>query len=216
MKEVKNNSFVWYATFTDAIEQLEEAYPELAIELMKAIINYGTYGEYDRTNPIINMAMANIGFGIDKAKERYTTAVENGKKGGRPKINLNQEEVEQRKKELGTWKAVASSYGISEETLRIKRNEWKNPKNPKNLNDNVKDKDKDKENIKDKEMITEDRKKELKETIGADGNYKDTFIDNGRFDFYDLPQFTQISLITEAFPEFTAEEAKYILTDIIN
>lgn len=137
MKEVLNNSFVFYATNLQAVEELEKAYPDLAAELLRAIIDYGIYGEYDNSNPVIAAMMVNIGFGIDKAKDRYQAAVENGKKGGRPSIELNEAEVIEKKQELKTWKKVAEYFGVSEQTLKNYRDRWKNPKNPKNLNDNV-------------------------------------------------------------------------------
>ena len=76
---------------------------------------------------------------------------ENGKKGGRPKVNLNEQAVLEKKKELGTWKETAQFFGVTEQSLKNYRNQWeneknpnnpntaivKNPKNPKNLNDNV-------------------------------------------------------------------------------
>lgn len=70
-KEIKNNSFVFYATSLEAVEKISEAYPEMGNELLKAIVEYGIYGEYDKTNPIIEAMMVNISFGIDKAKDRY-------------------------------------------------------------------------------------------------------------------------------------------------
>lgn len=41
---------------------------------------------------------------VDAAKDRYAAAVKNGKKGGRPVIQLDEAEVMAKKKELGTWK----------------------------------------------------------------------------------------------------------------
>lgn len=63
---------------------------------------------------------------ISRAKERYQLAIENGKRGGRPAIWLDQEEVLAKKKELKTWKAVAQYYNINEDTLRKIRNSWSN------------------------------------------------------------------------------------------
>jgi hypothetical protein len=146
-KEIVNNSFVFYATNLEVIEALEETNKDLAADFMKAVIEYGIYGEYDTTNPMIKVLMIQTGFGINKAKDRYAAAVENGKKGGRPKIELDEEEVLLKKQELKTWKAVAAYYGITEQSLKNKRNEWelnKNEKNPKNLNDNDNDNDNEK------------------------------------------------------------------------
>lgn len=166
-KEIKNNSFVFYATSLEMVETLEVDYPDMAAELLRSIIEYGIYGEYESKNPIIKSMMISIGFGIDKAKERYNNSVENGKKGGRPSIELNEEEVNQKKQELKTWKAVAAYYDITEQTLRTKRTEWekaKNAKNPKNLNDNVNENENDNENDNENEnVINFERVKEIKE-----------------------------------------------------
>ena len=153
-KEIKNDSFVFYATNLEVIESLEQANAELANEFMRAIIEYGIYGEYDSKNPMVQVLMIQAGFGIDKAKDRYNAAVENGKKGGRPKVNLNEQEVLEKKKELGTWKETAQYFGVDEKTLRKQRKTWEETQEAekpnitvienqekrekgKNLNDNV-------------------------------------------------------------------------------
>ena len=136
-KEIKNDSFVFYATNLEVVEALEQTNPELANEFLKAIVEYGIYGEYKKGNPMVDALMIQTGFGIDKAKDRYAAAIENGKKGGRPKVNLNEQEVLEKKKELGTWKETAQFFGVTEQSLKNYRNQWeneKNPKNPKNPN----------------------------------------------------------------------------------
>ena len=120
---------------------------------------------------------------VNKAKDRYAAAVENGKKGGRPKVNLNEQEVLEKKKELGTWKETAQYFGVDEDTLRKQRKTWEEaekpekpekPKNPnitaiekaekpKNLDididididiDNEKEIEKEKENKKEKDIFS--------------------------------------------------------------
>lgn len=146
-KEIKNNSFVFYATSLEAVEKISEAYPEMGNELLKAIVEYGIYGEYDKTNPIIEAMMVNISFGIDKAKDRYTKAVENGKQGGRPKM-IDNEKVRELKEAGLTNREVAERLGCSvssvEKANKENRETRKNRKNPNdnvnvNVNENVKD-----------------------------------------------------------------------------
>lgn len=133
-KEVLNNSFVFYATNLEVIETLEETDKELANNFMKAIIEYGIYGEYENTNPIIKVLMVQAGFGIDKAKDRYATAVENGKKGGRPKT-VDEDKVRELKGQGLTNKQIAEELKCS--VSSVEKINAKNRKNRKNLNDNV-------------------------------------------------------------------------------
>lgn len=148
-KEIKNNSFVFYATSLEAVEKISEAYPEMGNELLKAIVEYGIYGEYDKTNPIIEAMMVNIGFGIDKAKDRYTKAVENGKQGGRPKM-IDNEKVRELKEAGLTNREVAERLGCSVSSVeKANKENRETRKNRKNPNDNVvndNDNEKEKEN----------------------------------------------------------------------
>ena len=147
-KEVLNNSFVFYATNLEVIETLEETDKELANEFMKAIIEYGIYGEYENTNPIIKVLMVQAGFGIDKAKDRYATAVENGKKGGRPKT-VDEDKVRELKGQGLTNKQIAEELKCS--VSSVEKINAKNRKNRKNLNDNVNVNDNENVNINENE-----------------------------------------------------------------
>lgn len=124
-KEVKNESFVFYQTSLQAVEQLEEAYPEMAGELLRAIVEYGIYGTYDDSNPIIAALMVNIGFGIDQAKSRYTAAIENGGKGGRPKKIDDNEVIRLKEEENLTNPEIAKRLNCSlssvEKKLKVYR-----------------------------------------------------------------------------------------------
>ena len=150
-KEVLNNSFVFYATNLEVIETLEETDKELANDFMKAIIEYGIYGEYESTNPIIKVLMVQAGFGIDKAKDRYATAVENGKKGGRPRKEIDIEKALELESQGKTQAEIAEELGVSKNTIGSRLREHKNQKpNPKtkNLNDNVNDNENENDNVK--------------------------------------------------------------------
>ena len=149
-KEVLNNSFVFYATNLEVIETLEETDKELANDFMKAIIEYGIYGEYENTNPIIKVLMVQAGFGIDKAKDRYATAVENGKKGGRPKT-VDEYKVRELKGQGLTNKQIAEELKCS--VSSVEKINAKNRKNRKNLNDNVNVNDNENVNIIDKDFF---------------------------------------------------------------
>lgn len=136
---MNNESFVLYESVFKQVEILEKRLgKEVAFDYIKAIMEFGLYAVVPEEESSVwlygfEQSITSIG----AAKQRYNAAVENGKKGGRKKIELNQEEVMQKKEELKTWKAVAEYYGIEADTLRKIRNQWEKTEKPKNLNDNV-------------------------------------------------------------------------------
>ena len=145
---MNKESFVLYESTFKQVERLEKISKETAYDLIKAVCEFGLYGVLPEEDSNVWLyGFEPIITSIGAAKDRYKAAVENGKKGGRKKIELNEAEVMAKKQELKTWKAVAQFYGVSDQTLKNLRDEWsnnnntKNPKNPKNLNDNVNDND---------------------------------------------------------------------------
>mgnify|MGYP001775837967 CR=1 FL=1 len=137
-------SFVLYESVYKQFEILKKRKPAVATDFIEAIMEYGLYGVVpDEESDVWLYGFEQSITSIQRAKDRYIAAVENGSKGGRPSKNLNKEEVLQKKEELKTWKAVAKFYNISEDTLRKLRNAWKTeePEKPKNLNDNDNDND---------------------------------------------------------------------------
>lgn len=153
---MNTESFVFYESVYKQAERLEKKLgKEVGYDFLKAVIEFGLYGAVpDEDDNAWLYGLEQTITSIGAAKNRYAAAVENGKKGGRPVVELKEKEVLKKKEELGTWKAVASYYGVTEQTLRNKRVEWEKQKNPKNLNDNVNvnvnvnDNEKEKENEK--------------------------------------------------------------------
>lgn len=150
--EEKKRSFVFYETFYDQLMVLKQEQPELANELLWAICEYGLTGHYTETSIYAKALMVGFIAAIDRAKDRYRESVENGKKGGRPSIWIDKDEARQRYSEMGTWKAVAKSYNVNEDTLRRLRRIWdaqdsEEAEKPKNPNDNVNDNVNDNDNI---------------------------------------------------------------------
>ena len=141
-------NFVFYGSWRETLEGFREEFgDEYAKETLWNLMTCATAGDIETTKKsIIGFVSGAVMPNIDAAKKRYEASVENGKKGGRPPLTLNKEEVMKKKLELKTWKAVAAYYGVTEQTLKKKRDEWENVKNPKNL-----DKDKDKDIDKEKE-----------------------------------------------------------------
>lgn len=137
-------SFVLYESVYKQFEILKKRRPVVATDFIEAIMEYGLYGVIpDEESDVWLYGFEQSITSIQRAKDRYIAAVENGSKGGRPSKNLNKEEVLQKKEELKTWKAVAKFYGIDEDTLRKIRKSWgtEEAEKPKNLNvnDNVND-----------------------------------------------------------------------------
>ena len=137
---INTESFVLYESVYKQFEILKKRKPEVATDFIEAIMEFGLYGVIpDEESDIWLYGFEQAMTSIERAKTRYNASIENGKKGGRPSKNLDQDEVLAKKAELKTWKAVASFYGISEDTLRKIRASWctVEPEKPKNLNDNV-------------------------------------------------------------------------------
>ena len=84
---MENNSFVFYKSFLDTAEEVGRANPELAYKYLQAIAQYGIYGTYDESDPVLNGLMVSATMGIDRAQERYQEAKDIGKSGGRPRSN---------------------------------------------------------------------------------------------------------------------------------
>lgn len=111
-------SFVLYESVYKQFEILKKRKPAVATDFIEAIMEYGLYGVVpDEESDVWLYGFEQSITSIQRAKDRYIAAVENGSKGGRPSKNLNKEEVLQKKEELKTWKAVAKFYNISEDLL---------------------------------------------------------------------------------------------------
>ena len=85
VNNMENNSFVFYKSFLDTAQELGHADPNLAYKYFCAVAQYGVFGEYDESDPVINGLMIPVIMGIDRAQERYQEAKENGRGGGRPR-----------------------------------------------------------------------------------------------------------------------------------
>lgn len=153
------DNFVFYGSWRETLEGFREEFgQDYANEVLWNMMLLATAGDIEtEKKSIIGFLQGAVMPNINKAKDRYAAAVENGKKGGRPLVELNEEEVTAKKKELGTWKAVASHYGVDEDTLRKNRKKWEKAEKaekPKNLDIDIDidiDKDIDKDNDIEKE-----------------------------------------------------------------
>lgn len=129
MATMDYDSFVFYGNWRTMLDGFDK---ETAKDILWQIMLYGTAGEVDTSNPMINgIVMGCCAAGIDKAKDRYANAVDNGKKGGRP-TEVDVEHVQELKKSGLTNKEIATELGCSTRTV-----ERANRQNRQNLNINI-------------------------------------------------------------------------------
>lgn len=128
MATMDYDSFVFYGNWRTMLDGFDK---ETAKDILWQIMLYGTAGEVDTSNPMINgIVMGCCAAGIDKAKDRYANAVDNGKKGGRP-TEIDAEHVRELKESGLTNKEIATELGCSTRTV-----ERANRQNRQNLNIN--------------------------------------------------------------------------------
>lgn len=211
---MNTESFVFYESVYKQAERLEKKLgKEVGYDFLKAVIEFGLYGAVpdDDDNAWLYGLEQTI-TSIGAAKDRYAAAVENGKKGGRKKVELNQEEVMKKKAELKTWKAVAAFYKVDEDTLRKIRKQWEKAEKPKNLNDNVN------VNVNDNVNEKENEKKDfsyLYDEVGCDGyvRKKKKWLDAVCWNFRAMSAQERIEYIETL--DFSHEEAEYIVNNIL-
>ena len=122
-------SFVFYESVWKQYQILYARRPEAAKAFMRAVVEYGLYDIVPPEDDEVWMyGLEQTITSIDAAKGRREKNQEDGSKGGRPAIRFERELIEQKKRELKTWKAVAEFLGIDEKTLRKIRSNWEEEK----------------------------------------------------------------------------------------
>ena len=122
-------SFVFYESVWKQYQILDARRPEAAKAFIRAVIEYGLYDIVPPEDDEVWMyGLEQTITSIDAAKGRREKNQEDGSKGGRPAIRFERELIEQKKRELKTWKAVAEFLGIDEKTLRKIRSNWEEEK----------------------------------------------------------------------------------------
>ena len=176
---MNKESFVFYESVAKQGDRLADKLgKEVAFDFYKAVIDFGLYGVLpDEDSNVWLYGFEQTITSISAAKDRYTAAVENGKKGGRPKT-VDEDKVLELKQEGMTNKQVAEALGCSVSAIekinaenRKNQKNQKNQKNPeitvienqenrknqKNLNDNVN------VNVNDNENENENKKENKKD-----------------------------------------------------
>lgn len=144
MEEYEN--FVFYGSWKKLLSGFDK---ETAKEILWEIVNIGVGEEIESDNPmIIAIIQGAVMPNIKSAKNRYAAATENGKKGGRPRKEINIEKALELESQGKTQAEIAEEFGVSKNTIGSRLREHKNqkpiqkPKTETNKNhDNDKDKD---------------------------------------------------------------------------
>lgn len=89
------DSFVFYKSFYEAIAELPS---ENQLELYDAICRYSLFGEVPEMSGISKAMFTLMKPNIDATAKKYRSSVENGKKGGRPKKEPNENPAETQQK----------------------------------------------------------------------------------------------------------------------
>lgn len=112
-----NKSFVIYDSYYDTYRRLKKRDPDIALEFIDAILNYGFTGEIPKENAIVwDYGLPTIFSTIDASTSRYERAVKNS--GGRPSTKVTLEEIYEQIEQCDTWKEVAANLEIDADTLR--------------------------------------------------------------------------------------------------
>lgn len=142
MKEYEN--FVFYGSWKTLLSGFDK---DTAKEILWDIVNIGVGEEIESDNPmIIAIIQGAVMPNIKSAKNRYAAATENGKKGGRPRKEIDIEKALELENQGKTQAEIAEEFGVSKNTIANRLREHKNQKptqKPKTETNKNHDKDKD-------------------------------------------------------------------------
>lgn len=121
------NNFVFYGSWREALEGFKEDFGEdYAKETLWNLILLATTGEIEtEKKSIIGFLNGTVLPNIKAAQDRYSKAIENGKNGGRTKIELPIEEIEDLISKGKTQKEVAALYNVSVDTIQRRLKEYR-------------------------------------------------------------------------------------------
>ena len=124
MEEYEN--FVFYGSWKTLLSGFDK---ETAKEILWDIVNIGVGEEIESDNPmIIAIIQGAVMPNIKSAKNRYAAATENGKKGGRPRKEINIEKALELESQGKTQAEIAEEFGVSKNTIGSRLREHKNQK----------------------------------------------------------------------------------------
>ena len=131
---MKYDNFVFYGSWRESLEGFREEFgDDYAKEALWNLMLVATAGDIEtERKSIIGFINGAVMPNVNKAKDRYAAAVENGKKGGRPK-KIDDDRVLELKKQGMTNKQVAEALGCSISSIeKINAESRKNQNNQKN------------------------------------------------------------------------------------
>jgi hypothetical protein len=116
MNEKEN--FIFIASWASTIESFDEmGQSDIAGELAKQIIYYGTKGEMTTDNPMIRGIIEGMCVAlIDQSKKKYQACKTNGNKGGRPEAYPIEDIIKLRDAGL-TNEEIADNLGCNVQTV---------------------------------------------------------------------------------------------------
>lgn len=121
MEEYSN--FVFYGSW----EKILSALPlETAKEMLWQIKEIGIGKEISTNDPLIKAIIeGSIMPNIKAAQRKYETAVQNGSKGGRPRLDIDMERVAELKRQGKTNEEIGRALGVSKTTIQTRWTETK-------------------------------------------------------------------------------------------
>lgn len=133
---MKYDNFVFYGSWRESLEGFREEFgDDYAKEALWNLMLAATAGDIEtERKSIIGFISGAVMPNVNKAKDRYAAAVENGKKGGRPKKIDENKALELKQKGM-TNKQVAEALGCSVSSIeKINAENRKNQNNQNNQN----------------------------------------------------------------------------------
>lgn len=115
-------TFVFYGSWRESLEGFKEDFgEEYAKEVLWNLMTVGTTGEIETDKKsIIGFLAGSIIPNINKAKDRYAAARENGKKGGRPTKEIDLQKAKELRDSGMSYEKIGKELGVSKDTIRNK------------------------------------------------------------------------------------------------
>lgn len=116
------DSFVFYGSIADTAEAIRKTYGiEKAWKYLYAIFDYGRFGlvPTEDDDELYATGLASVFKSIESANERYNKAIDNGKRGGRKKKDIDPQTILNMRAGGMTLKQISEELGnISISTLK--------------------------------------------------------------------------------------------------
>ena len=122
MEEVKNNSFVFYKSWGDYIDEFDV---EEQKEILYQIYLCGMGRESTECKTHIRAFLKGVKEQIDDAKGRYIRSVVSGTKGGRKKIDLDMEQILSFIDDGYTYAQIGKAMGVHANTIGNRVRDYK-------------------------------------------------------------------------------------------